>query len=196
MKSARTWSGFTARWCAVNVTRKASIRRRSFLGAGLGAAGVAAVSCGRKSTDSPYRFFTAEEGAAVDAVCEALIPTDRDPGAHTAAAVNYIDIQLATRFKKHRRAYREGIAAIDRISHEKCGKPFAALKSEEQTAVLQAVEEQSRDFFDLVLAHTRQGFYGDPRHGGNRHMVSWKMVGLPYPPVRGRMHYDEGPKAG
>ena len=39
---------------------------------------------------------------------------------------------------------------------------------------------------DLVLNHARQGFYGDPRHGGNRAMASWKMVGLPFPPVRGR----------
>jgi gluconate 2-dehydrogenase gamma chain len=31
-----------------------------------------------------------------------------------------------------------------------------------------------------------QGFYGDPRHGGNREGVSWKMLGLPYPPIRGR----------
>ena len=36
-------------------------------------------------------------------------------------------------------------------------------------------------FFDLLLTHTRQGFYGDPRHGGNRDLVSWKMVGLPFP---------------
>ena len=57
-------------------------------------------------------------------------------------------------------------------------------------------EENSKEFFDLILAHTRQGFYGDPRHGGNRDRVSWKMVGLPFPPVRGRMHYDEPPKAG
>jgi gluconate 2-dehydrogenase gamma chain len=35
-----------------------------------------------------------------------------------------------------------------------------------------------------------QGFYGDPRHGGNREGVSWKMLGLPYPPIRGRLRYD------
>jgi gluconate 2-dehydrogenase gamma chain len=35
-----------------------------------------------------------------------------------------------------------------------------------------------------------QGFYGDPRHGGNRDRVSWKMLGVPYPPVRGRLRYD------
>jgi len=58
------------------------------------------------------------------------------------------------------------------------------------------MDENSEAFFELVLAHTRQGFYGDPRHGGNCGMASWKMVGLAFPPVRGRMHYDDEPKAG
>jgi gluconate 2-dehydrogenase gamma chain len=35
-----------------------------------------------------------------------------------------------------------------------------------------------------------QGFYGDPRHGGNRAGVGWKVVGLRYPPIRGRLKYD------
>jgi hypothetical protein len=35
-----------------------------------------------------------------------------------------------------------------------------------------------------------QGFYGDPRHGGNLNRVSWKMLRLPYPPVRGRYDFN------
>lgn len=59
-----------------------------------------------------------------------------------------------------------------------------------------ALEKQDRRFFDMILAHTRQGFYGDPRHGGNREMASWRMLGLPTPPIRGRMHYDGDSKVG
>ena len=54
----------------------------------------------------------------------------------------------------------------------------------------QSKGQSSEDFFPLILSHTMQGFYGDPRHGGNRGRVSWKMLGLPYPPIRGRLHYD------
>jgi len=36
--------------------------------------------------------------------------------------------------------------------------------------------------------HTMMGFYGDPRHGGNKDRVSWKMLGVPDPPIRGRLH--------
>jgi gluconate 2-dehydrogenase gamma chain len=35
-----------------------------------------------------------------------------------------------------------------------------------------------------------QGFYGDPRHGGNREYASWRMLGVPVAPIRGRQLYD------
>ena len=78
----------------------------------------------------------------------------------------------------------------------KFGKRFAELAAEQQADALIEVEENLRAFFDLILTHTRQGFYGDPRHGGNRNMASWKMLGLPFPPVRGRQHYDDQPQVG
>ena len=34
-----------------------------------------------------------------------------------------------------------------------------------------------------------QGFYGSPRHGGNRNYVSYKMLGLEYPRVIGQNRY-------
>ena len=60
-----------------------------------------------------------------------------------------------------------------------------------QAEVLCDVEKKAKPFFDLVVAHTMQGFYGDPRHGGNRDAASWTMLGLAFPPVRGRAHYDK-----
>jgi gluconate 2-dehydrogenase gamma chain len=75
------------------------------------------------------------------------------------------------------------------------------LSAERQDEVLRNLERggaageawkslSSKDFFSLILSHTMQGFYGDPRHGGNRGRVSWKMLNLPYPPIRGQLHYD------
>lgn len=164
-------------------------RRRRLLGAGLAAVAGSAISCEPGRAGSPWRFFTAAEAETLDAICAQLIPADRDPGAREAGVVNYIDIQLSKRFRKHRAAYRQGLAGIDQASRGKFGKRFVELVSERQVEVLNAVEEGSQVFFDLLLTHTRQGFYGDPRHGGNRNMASWKMVGLPFPPVRGREHY-------
>ncbi len=41
----------------------------------------------------------------------------------------------------------------------------------------------------MVLDHCMQGFYGSPRHGGNKDYASWRMLGVPVSPVRGRQHY-------
>jgi gluconate 2-dehydrogenase gamma chain len=61
----------------------------------------------------------------------------------------------------------------------------------------QEIERQNSEFFELVRRHTLQGYYGSPRHGGNKDAVSWRMLGLAEPPLRGRAQYDftAGPKA-
>lgn len=166
------------------------LKRRAFVEMALAAAaGGTAVSCAPGGRNATWRFFTADEAEMVDAICEQIVPADRDPGAREARVVNYIDTQLTRRFKKYQQTYRKGIAAVDAASRTKFGKPFVKLPAEQQTEVLVEAEEKSEAFFSLILNHTRQGFYGDPRHGGNRDRVSWKMVGLTFPQVRGREHY-------
>ena len=77
------------------------------------------------------------------------------------------------------------------------GKKFADLDTTQQSELLLRFEQERptgavwqkvspSEFFSMVIDHTMQGYYGDPRHGGNRDAVSWKMLGLPYPPIRGR----------
>ncbi len=153
------------------------------------------------STDSPCRFFTVREARTLEAVCEQIIPADKDPGAKQAGVVNYIDRQIVGHLKRHQKSYREGLAAVDQTSRTLFSKVFAELSSEQQIKILDALEKNevpaepwkgrsAQRFFELVVAHTMQGFYGDPRHGGNRDAVSWRMLGVPYPPIRGRLHYD------
>jgi gluconate 2-dehydrogenase gamma chain len=171
------------------------LRRRSVLAMGLAAVATGSVvSCRRGASAGLWRSFTDEEARTVEAICEQLIPADRDPGARDAGVVNYIDIQLAKRLRRHRPAYRKGLAVVDAASRAKFGKAFAETTPEQQIEVLTGLEETDKEFFELILTHTRQGYYGDPRHGGNRNMTSWKMLGLAFPPVRGRQHYE--PQAG
>jgi gluconate 2-dehydrogenase gamma chain len=146
-------------------------RRRAFLAAV--AAGT--VACG--GHPSPWRFLTQEEADTLAAVCSRIIPADRDPGAVEAGVVTFIDRQLAGFYQGHQRAYRLGLASLGL---------FTTLDPAEQIAVLKGLEKAHSTFFDLVLTHTMQGYYGSPRHGGNRDAVSWKMLGVPYPPIRGR----------
>jgi gluconate 2-dehydrogenase gamma chain len=170
---------------------KSKPNRRAFLGAGIATAG-AAVSCtrSRSASGSAWLSFTAEQAKTVDAICAQFIPTDQDPGAKEAGVVYFIDLQLNRRYRKHRPVYQQGLQAVESASRSRFSRSFVELTPGQQVEILTAVEESSRAFFDLIVNHTRQGFYGDPRHGGNRNRVSWKMVGLAFPPVRGREHYQ------
>ncbi len=180
--------------------RKVNFTRRQFIR--VAAAGVAAaplLGCG--SGKSPWRFLTRQEGETLAALCDRIIPEDEFPGAAQAGAVNYIDRQLMGPYKRFRSAYRRGLTGVDQTSRAMFRKPLVALSGAQQDEVLRALEKgnapgaiwkgaSARELFDLLVSHTMQGFYGDPRHGGNRDRVSWQMLGLPYPPIRGRLHYD------
>jgi gluconate 2-dehydrogenase gamma chain len=160
------------------------IRRRKFLVAGPAVIAGSTLACGRRA--SGWRFFNETEGRLVTAICDQIIPGDQDPGAAWAGVPTFIDRQLMRFHKPHQKTYRQGLAAVEQASFERFSRPFIELESEDQVAVLQVIERGHKTFFDLIVSHSMQGFYGSPRHGGNREAVSWRMLGVPSPPVRGR----------
>ncbi len=186
------------------MSRSHTLRRRKFLGAAAVAASGSIVSCG--GAKGPWRFFTAEEARAVNAICEQIIPADQDPGAAWAGVVTYIDRQLTRHYRKLQPVYRAGLAAIEATATKLHGKGFVALSPAVRLDLLKLVEKNKapadlwknlaqNEFFAMLVDHTMQGFYGGPRHGGNRDAVSWKMIGVPNPPVRGRAHYEFPPES-
>jgi gluconate 2-dehydrogenase gamma chain len=177
------------------------LSRRKFLQAALIAAAASGAGTACRSTSSPWRFLTVDEARTLAAACDRIIPPDQDPGASWAAVVNFIDRQLCGHFEYLRDSYRLGIAAMNNSSRQLYGHEFAILESTKQVELLSRMEHgqapreawqgiSCTEFFSMLVDHTMQGFYGDPRHGGNRGRASWKMVGLSYPPIRGRLQYD------
>jgi gluconate 2-dehydrogenase gamma chain len=182
--------------------RPGNPRRRRFLKTAVSAAASGAlVSCGR--VGGQWRFFSTEEAKTVVAISDRLVPPDQDPGAAWAGVVRYIDRQLAVRFnfRVFRELYRQGLAGVDQTSAALFHARFVELTMEQQLAVLKALQRgqppgeiwkqvSPQRFFDAVLNHTMQGYYGDPRHGGNRDGVGWRTLGIPLTPVRGREQFD------
>jgi len=162
------------------------MNRRRFLQTTATAAAVFTGAC--SASRQQGRFLSKSELATLEAICEQIIPADQDPGAAWAGAVNYIDRQLAGFYREHRQVYRSGIAEADR----RAGGNFAQAPSERQIEILKDMEkdEKTKVFFSLAVSHTMQGFYGNPRHGGNRDYCSWRMLGVTVSPVRGRNQYD------
>jgi len=162
------------------------------------------VACG--SAGSRWRTLTDDEGKTLASACDQIVPPDQDPGAAGAGAVEFIDRQLATRRKKDVPLWRAGIRGLDATARRRHGRAFAELPFEAQTALLLEVERGAGDkadwggvdpaeFFARLRDFTMMGFYGNPRHGGNKDRVSWKMLGVPDPPVRGRLHETPPPPA-
>lgn len=134
--------------------------------------------------------LTASEADTLEAIVARLIPTDSSgPGATEAKAARYIDRALGDALASFRDAYRAGLSAVDAYARSSRGAPFHQLSTENQDAVLTAMERNaasdfpgSAGFFNMVLAHTIQGTFCDPFYGGNANFVGWDLIG--YPGVR------------
>lgn len=144
-----------------------------------------------------WRFLNETEAATIVAVCERIIPADADPGATWAGVVQFIDRKLAGYYHHYQPLYRLGLRGIHESSLALYGKPFVELSDVQQDELLRKLESNqapgdlwkqvsAAEFFDRLVDHTIQGFYGGPRHGGNRDAVSWHMLNLPTAPVRSR----------
>jgi gluconate 2-dehydrogenase gamma chain len=82
--------------------------------------------------------------------------------------------------------YRDSIKAFDDWCRETKGTVFAELDALAQDEALTALDggevnlpDTLRDFFDLLLQNTKEGFFSDPRYGGNHGMAGWVHIGFP-----------------
>ena len=103
-------------------------------------------------------------------------------GAIEARVIDYIESTLGGYDAECLPLYIDGVQELDRLAQEKFGaEKFVSLQAPQQDEVLTDLEKKQSSFFTHLLEHTMQGFYGDPRHGGNRDRASWKMIGFPGP---------------
>ena len=155
--------------------------RRSFLQAALALGGRAWAQGPNPAPAPGCKTFTVDQARTLEAVCEHIIPADEHPGAKEAGVLYYIDGSLAGELRRFRRDYSQGLALVDKMSRAAHGRAYADLGGEQQFALLQQLEKdlgKGGEFFALVRQHTMEGYYGDPKYGGNRNSVSWKMIGF------------------
>ena len=172
------------------------------IGAAVGAGSTVAFARMVRRPQPRYRFLSDAEASLLTAICEQLIPRDDVAGAADTGAVDFIDRQLGGAYGRHRKAYRAGLESFRRTCIQAHGAPFQDLPGDGRIGALRSIERgeapaalwgepSQRDFFNMVLAHTMQSFYGSPRHGGNRGYASYRMLGLDYPQVVGQNRYPK-----
>jgi len=148
-------------------------------------AGAAHVTPWPQAAPLAFQYLTPQQVATLEAVCEQIIPADEDPGAKWAGVVHYIDLGLAGDLKEYRAVYEAGLKRLEALTRGAGAMPFADLDLAAQTTILEQLEKDEgregtalggREFFQLVRHHTIEGFWGDPKYGGNREMIGWKVL--------------------
>jgi len=97
--------------------------------------------------------------------------------------------------------WRMGLAALNDHARASYKKDFTALAAAQQDMVLAGLDGggialklkpgySTKEFFELVLQNTMEGFFADPLYGGNRGMASWRMIGFPGTRYDYRDHID------
>jgi gluconate 2-dehydrogenase gamma chain len=191
------------------------MRRREFLTlTATSAGGLVLYTLGRplslasedKTVRVPLRFFTEEEALDVGAASARIYPSDESgPGAKEAGVVIYIDRQLAGPYGRDRDRYTQppfdenappelgyqGKATPREIYREglKLIAGLNRLQPSEQDEKLRSIEKTY--FFTLLRAHTIEGMFCDPMHGGNVDMVGWQEIGFPGPRMSNLNEVDQ-----
>ena len=156
-------------------------------------------ACTPSSEKQNYQVFTEEEAACLIALCEQIIPADEYPGATDASVIRFIDKQSKLRFPNEQTLFKNGVASLQAWCKATYNRLFEDLDAPTQIAIMQSIEKDEiksdlwsisqREFFNKLLERTMQGFYGSPRHGGNKDYISFKMLKLDYPSLIGRNRY-------
>jgi len=158
-------------------------------------------SCKREYKE--YRVFTSSEADTLIALCEQIIPADQDPGATDAGVIHFIDRLLHQRFPELLPVYQQGLKGLESSAQELYHTSFASLPVKRQIELMKKMEadqlpeiywqdQKASSFFNQVIRNTMQGFYGSPRHGGNKNYASYRMLKLDYPLVVGQNRYNHG----
>ena len=115
----------------------------------------------------PLKFFTEAENRTVIEMSERIIPADdHSPGAKAVQVNEYIDLVVSESPEATRQTWREGLAAVNKMSAEKFGKPFADTTVDQQTQLLKDISKNERSpqtveerFFRTIKYATIDGYY-------------------------------------
>jgi gluconate 2-dehydrogenase gamma chain len=86
-----------------------------------------------------------------------------------------------------REMYRSALKGLQEAMKNRYAKRFEQLDGGVKNSVIVELEAgkidlgavPAHDFFVLLLQNTREGYFCDPKHGGNKGMAAWRMINFP-----------------
>lgn len=180
----------------MGIVRKRAVSRRTALkalgsGAGvatllpwLSEAGLAAFGEIQRTKAAPaLKLFSPAQYAALEALVDAIIPTDeRSPGAKEARVADYVDLLVSEADDERKAQWVDGLAAIEAEATSRFSTPVAKLSATQMEALLTDISKNERAaktplerFFVLTKQATIHGYYTseigihkDLRYKGNQ----------------------------
>jgi len=139
-----------------------------------------------------FGFFTRNEAITIEAAMSRIFPDDDlGPGATQAGAVCYLDRALMGAEQNRQQFYRCAIKQLDAVAQSRFGDFFVGCNSAQQDELIAAMAGDALPafgmaptalaFFEALRAHTIEGVFSDPVHGGNRDFAGWRLLGYPGP---------------
>jgi len=116
---------------------------------------------------SAPRFFGEAELATIAIISELIIPADEhSPGARAAGVSDFIDLMVSESSAEVKTLWRNGLAALDRLSSQKLSVAFRGASAEQQIAILTAISRNEyrprtteERFFVAIKSMTVDGYY-------------------------------------
>ncbi len=115
----------------------------------------------------PLKFFTPAENKTVIEMSEHIIPADdSSPGAKAARVNEYIDLIVSESADNTKKAWRDGLAAVNKMSKDKYGKEYAEASADQQLELLKEISKNEMSpktpeeyFFRTIKSMTIDGYY-------------------------------------
>ncbi len=116
---------------------------------------------------SPLKVLSKAQFDALEALTEAIIPTDeRSPGAKQARVADYIDLLLSELDRDVALQWIGGLAALDAEAMSRFKAPFSRLRDTQVDAILQTISRNEKSpqtpleaFFVMTKQATIRGYY-------------------------------------
>ena len=113
------------------------------------------------------RFFNPQEMAIIATISDLIIPSDEhSPGAKATGISGFIDLMVSESSNEIKALWRNGLAAMDRMSQQKFSRAFNSAGAEQQISLLKAVSKNERKpktieerFFIAIKGMTVDGYY-------------------------------------
>src|SRR6266536_111158 len=139
-------------------------------------------------------FYNPQEMETIAAISDLIIPTDEDsPGAMAAEVSGFINLMVSESSNEIKALWRDGLAAVDRMSELQFSATFTRAGQEQQISLLRAISRNERRpntieerFFVAIKSLTVDGYYTSPigihqdlRYKGNAYLK--EFVGCTHP---------------